>query len=94
MKELDPYSLEATSDHGSATVVQIDLGKHLATMIVCAIISGVCVSATWLTISHSEAREVAAEAQSRKTQNHVDEMTNELKRLKDRLEDREHATRR
>lgn len=93
MREFDPHSFEASSDNGGATVVQVDLGKHAATVVIAAIVCGFCLAATALTIQHSEAREVSTEAQMRKTQNHVDEMTNELKRLRDRLEDREHATR-
>jgi uncharacterized protein YlxW (UPF0749 family) len=94
MKELDPYSIEASSYGGGATVVQIDIGKHFFAIIVMSIICGVSAAVAVGTVWHSKDREVATEAQYRKTQNHVDEMTNELKRLKDRLEDYENATRR
>lgn len=91
MKEFSPHSLDASSNNGSATVVQIDLGKHVGVMLFAALVCGICMAVTVGTVWHSKDQEVSTEAQFRKTQNHVDEMTNELKRLRDRLEDREHA---
>jgi hypothetical protein len=65
--------------------ITIDLGKSVNSIAICAALCGICaavaVGVTW----HSNEREAATESQYRKTQNHVDEMTNEVKRLKYRL---------
>jgi hypothetical protein len=73
--------------------IHIDMGKSVNAIALCAALCGICTAVTIGTVWHSNAREVATESQMRKTQNHVDEMTNEVKRLKDRLEDRNHAVR-
>src|SRR5690242_308092 len=87
-----PYSLEAHAEGQSAQIIQIDIGKHLAAVIALAAICGGCLAITVGTVWHSKEREVETQARIRVLQNHVDEATNEVKRLKDRLEDH-HATR-
>ena len=88
-----PLGFSAQASDRSAQVIQIDNGKSVAAIALCAALCGICTAVTIGTVWHSNAREVATESQMRKTQNHVDEMTNEVKRLKDRLEDRNHAVR-
>lgn len=73
--------------------ITIDLGKSVNSIALCAALCGICAAVTVVTVLHSTAQEVSTESQMRKTQNHVDEMTNEVKRLRDRLEDIHHATR-
>lgn len=73
--------------------IRIDLGNSVSIIALCAALCGLCAAITVGVVWHSKEREVSTEAQYRKTQNHVDEMTNELKRLRDRLEDRQNATR-
>jgi len=79
------------SNSGNINKIVIDLGKSVSSIALCAAFCGICVAITIGTVWHSKEREVSTEAQYRKTQNHVDEMTNELKRLRDRLEDKDRA---
>lgn len=80
--------------------ITIDMGKSVNAIALCAAFCGICMAATVLMYFRASDREyatqqqeVSTEAQFRKTQNHVDEMTNELKRLRDRLEDKSRAPR-
>jgi len=86
------FSAQA-SDRSGAQLIQIDNGKAVMAVAICAALCGICAAISITTVWHSETTEINMESQYRKTQNHVDEMTNEVKRLRDRLEDREHAAR-
>lgn len=79
---------------GQQVKVVVDNGKSVNALVTCASICGICLAATVGTVWHSKQRESDTEYRARILQNHVDEMTNEVKRLKDRLEDRDNASRR
>ena len=42
-----PYNLDAVSDNRSAQVIQIESGKHLAAVVLCAVIAGASVIYAW-----------------------------------------------
>ena len=77
---------------GLQNKIVIDNGKSVASVAICAALCGICMAVTIGTVWHSKQVESDMMYRERILQNHVDEMTNEVKRFKDRLEDREHAS--
>lgn len=85
---------DASDDNtGNINKIHIDLGKSVNAIALCAAFCGICMAVTalmYLRMSDREyqtqQREVSTEAQMRKTQNHVDEMTATLKALETKLE--------
>jgi hypothetical protein len=89
-----PPGFNAEASDRSAQVIQIDNGKSVAAIGICAVICGICMAVTVGTVWHSKDREIATEAQLRKTQNHEDELTAQVKYLTKLLENRNVTTRR
>ncbi len=58
----------------SASVIQIDNGKSVAAVAICAVLCGLCTAVTVGTVWHSNSREVETQARIRVLQNHVDEL--------------------
>lgn len=95
MKEFDPHSLDASSDNGSATVIQIDNGKAVTAVAVCAALCGISVAISFNLASKLEQRENDIHAMQRTEynsvltrvqllDNHVTKLANEVEKENER----------
>lgn len=71
--------------------INIDLGKSVNSIALCAALCGICTAVTIGTVWHSNAREVETQARMRVLQNHVDDMTSKLVVI-EKLEERNYDT--
>lgn len=76
---VDPYTLDAECDNRSAQVIQIDNGKYIAVVAVCAALCGVSCVMSWM--AAAEAR--TATTEYRVLLNHTMELEATLKALED-----------
>lgn len=83
MKDFNPYEIEAKCEDRSAQVIQIDNGKAVNLVGVCAAICGICMAITVMTVWHSQERETETQARIRVLQNHIDEAYIKLGKLED-----------
>lgn len=60
---------------GNINKIEIDLGKSVNSIALCAVICGICLAITVGTVWHSKEREVETQARIRVLQNHIDENT-------------------
>ncbi len=72
---------------GNVSRIHIDFGKMANPIFYCAAFVGICAAVTIGTVWHSKTWETETQYRVRILQNHVDENTNELKRLCDKLGD-------
>jgi hypothetical protein len=75
-----------SENKGNISRIHIDLGKSVNSITLCAAFCGICAAVTVMTVWHSKDREIATESQLRKTQNHEDELTAQVKYLSKLIE--------
>ena len=67
------------SQHGVGNPrINIDLGKSVNAITLCAAICGICMAITVMTVWHSQERETETQAQIRVLKNHIDDAYNKL----------------
>jgi hypothetical protein len=91
LPDFDPYAYSVSQsepiNNGSGNVnrVEIDLGKHANSTILCAAICGICLAVTVGTVWHSKDREAETQAQIRVLKNHIDDAYNKLAIIEGKL---------
>lgn len=83
----------AEAGERSAQVIQIDMGKGLAAMLVCAVICGMCATVCWTTWRSYHDDSVDIQDQYQKERNHVIELEARLHTLTDDVEALRHERR-
>lgn len=79
-------SISQTAGDRSAQVLQIDMGKGFAAMLVCAVISGICATISFTVWRSAHDDSVDIQDQYQKERNHVIELEARLKILGDEVQ--------
>ena len=95
-----PLDFDATASDRSAQVIQIDNGKHVAAVAICAVVCGLCAALSWWAVSkqgdisdryHGDS--VDWQNQHERERNHVIELEARLKILGDEVQEIKHERR-
>lgn len=85
--------MDAVADNRSAQVIQVDTGRHVAVVAICAVICGICTTISFTTWRAMHDDMVDVQDQYQKERNHVIELEARLKVLADELQELKHERR-